>query len=58
LESINLYGTKVTDAGVSKLSAMPNLRRLYLWQTAVTPGAIKILREKLPKCEIVAGIEA
>jgi uncharacterized membrane protein len=58
LESINLYGTKVTDAGVSKLAAMPNLKRLYLWQTAVTPEAIKVLREKLPSCEIVAGIGA
>ena len=49
MESINLYGTKVTDAGVSKLSAMPNLKRLYLWQTAVTPAAIKTLKEKLPE---------
>lgn len=58
LESINLYGTKVTDAGVSKLASMPNLKRLYLWKTAVSPEAIKALQEKLPKCEIVTGIEA
>jgi hypothetical protein len=58
LESINLYGTKVTDAGVSKLAAMPNLKRLYLWQTAVTPEAIKVLKEKLPTCEIVTGVDA
>jgi len=58
LESINLYGTKVTDAGISRLSAMPNLKRLYLWQTAVTPETIKALKEKLPSCEIVAGIDA
>ncbi|MES2661365.1 MAG: c-type cytochrome domain-containing protein [Verrucomicrobiota bacterium] len=58
LESINLYGTKVTDAGVSKLSGMTNLKRLYLWKTAVTPEAIKVLKEKLPNCEIVTGAEA
>jgi uncharacterized membrane protein len=58
LESINLYGTKVTDAGVSKLSAMPRLKRLYLWKTTVTPEAIKALKEKLPSCEIITGIEA
>lgn len=58
LESVNLYGTKVTDVGVSKLSAMPNLKRLYLWKTAVTPEAIKTLQEKLPKCEIITGVEA
>ena len=58
LESINLYGTKVTDAGVSKLSAMPHLKRLYLWKTSVTPEALKALKEKLPGCEIITGIDA
>lgn len=58
LESINLYGTKVTDAGVGRLSAMPHLKRLYLWRTAVTAEAIKALKEKLPGCEIITGIEA
>ena len=56
LESINLYGTKVTDAGIGKLSALSNLKRLYLWQTAVSQDAIKGLKEKLPGCEIVTGI--
>lgn len=58
LESINLYGTKVTDAGVSKLGGMPNLKHLYLWKTAVTPETVKALKEKLPKCEIITGVEA
>ncbi len=58
LESINLYGTKITDAGVSKLAAMSQLKKLYLWKTAVTPEAIKMLREKLPTCEIITGTEA
>jgi uncharacterized membrane protein len=56
LESINLYNTKVTDAGISKLSIMPKLKRLYLWKTMVTPDAIKVLKEKLPSCEIITGI--
>ena len=55
-ESINFYGTKVTDTGILKLAAMPNLKRLYLWQTAVTPEAVKSLQEKLPDCEIVTGV--
>jgi uncharacterized membrane protein len=58
LESINLYGTKVTDAGVSKLSAMSRLKRLYLWKTAVTPAAIQALKDKLPGCEIITGIDS
>ena len=56
LESINLYGTKVTDAGVKKLTALPNLKRLYLWQTAVTPAAIAELQKAMPAVEIVTGI--
>ncbi len=58
LESINLYGTKVTDAGISKLSTMPKLKRLYLWKTMVTPDAVKVLKEKLPSCEIITGISS
>jgi hypothetical protein len=55
LESVNLYGTKVTDAGVKKLTALTNLKRLYLWQTAVTPAAIEEIKKALPAVEIVTG---
>ena len=58
LESVNLYGTAVTDAGVAKLSGLPKLKRLYLWKTAVSPEAIKVLKEKLPNCQIITGVEA
>jgi uncharacterized membrane protein len=58
LGSINLYGTKVTDAGVAKLAVLTQLKRLYLWQTSVTPEAIKALKEKLPGCEIISGIDS
>jgi hypothetical protein len=37
---------------------MPNLKRLYLWQTAVTPEAVKALKEKLPSCEIITGVDS
>ena len=52
---MNIYGTKVTDAGVKKLTALPNLKRLYLWQTAVTPEAIAEIKKALPAVEIVTG---
>lgn len=58
LESINFYGTQVTDAGIGKLSSLPNLKRLYLWQTAVTQEAVTALKERLPSCEIIMGIES
>ena len=56
LESVNLFGTKVTDAGVKKLIALPKLKRLYLWQTAVTPAAMDELKKALPALEIVTGV--
>jgi len=56
LESVNLYGTRVTDAGVEKLKSLPKLKRLYLWQTDVSEGAIGKLKEALPGLEIIKGI--
>jgi hypothetical protein len=35
---------------------MPGLKRLYLWQTPVTEETLKLLKEKLPQCEIVTGV--
>ena len=56
LRQIRLSDTKVTDAGVMKLAALPNLKHLYLWQIPVKPETIKALQEKLPKCEIIMGL--
>jgi uncharacterized membrane protein len=33
LEAVNLYDTKVTDAGVKKLRTNPSVKRVYLWGT-------------------------
>ena len=45
----------MTDAGLASLPALPRLRRVYLWQTAVTPGGLERLRAAAPKLEIVLG---
>ena len=55
LESLNLYGTRVTDAGLAPLAALPRLRRVYLWQTGVTPAGVERLRASAPRLEIVLG---
>ena len=55
LETLNLYGTRITDAGLAPLAALPRLRRVYLWQTAVTPAGVERLRASRPKLEIVLG---
>jgi len=54
---VNLYGTKVTDAGLAALGTMPRLRRVYLWQTAVTPAGVEKIKATAPKLEIVLGDE-
>ena len=56
LESLNLYGTQVTNDGVAKLAGLPKLKKLYLWQTKVDQAGIDALKAKLPECEVVMGL--
>ncbi|MBB4077747.1 putative membrane protein [Lewinella aquimaris] len=55
LESLNLYGTEVGDFTFEYLSSYPALRRVYLWQTAVTPGAAAAFAEKHPQIAVDTG---
>lgn len=55
LESLNLTGTRVSDSLLASLPALPQLCRLYLWQTAVTPRGVEQLRQKLPRVTIETG---
>jgi Leucine-rich repeat (LRR) protein len=57
LESLNLYGNEVTDALLAKLATLPKLKKLYLWQTKVTEEGVKKLKEALPECEVILGVE-
>jgi hypothetical protein len=40
LESLNLYGTAITDAALVHIKELPNLTDLYLWRTDVKDDAI------------------
>ena len=40
LEYLNLYGTRIGNAGAARLAGLPQLHSLYIWQTAVTAAAI------------------
>jgi mono/diheme cytochrome c family protein len=42
--SLNLAGSKVTDAGLSKLSDLKNLRRLHLEKTGITDAGLANLK--------------
>lgn len=55
LESLNLYGTQITDEGVRQLMGATSLRRLYLWQTETSEEAVAALQEKRPDMTINTG---
>ena len=48
LESLNLYGTKVSDAGLMSLAKIKSLQRVYLWQTKVTEAGVAKLKKMRP----------
>ena len=52
LTYLNLYATKITDAGLRQLGGLSALAHLYVWQSAVTPAGIAELRKALPECEV------
>jgi hypothetical protein len=57
LTYLNLYGTKVTDAGLSHLKSLAKLRRLYVWQTQVTAAGADALKAALPELQVNLGAE-
>jgi hypothetical protein len=57
LAYLNLYGTKVDDAGLAVLASLPALHEVFLWQTAVTPGALASFRRAHTGMRVVAGFD-
>ena len=45
LETLGLYGTRVTDAGLKAIQGLPSLRRLYVGGTPVTEPGLDALRK-------------
>lgn len=56
LSELNLYGTSVTDAAFSTLGQMTALKKLFLWNTLVTPSGIKNFKTQNPEIEVIAGL--
>jgi hypothetical protein len=54
---LNLYGTKITDAGLAHLESMQELENLFVWQTGVTSSGCKGLSQALPKLKNVRGVD-
>ncbi len=57
LEYLNLYGTKVTDVGLELLKDLKNLKKVYVWQSAVTAEGMQKLRDAIPGCEVVGEVK-
>lgn len=53
LVGLNLDGTKITDAGLKKLSGQTQLRWVGLANTGVSPEGATQLREALPGCNVL-----
>src|SRR5262249_41452661 len=51
-------GTKITDEGLDHLAKLPQLKELWLRNTAVTDARYRRLQEALPECEIQADVPA
>ena len=52
LESLDLDGTRVTDAGLAALGQLKHLQRMNLQSTAVTNQGLAGLRQAVPGCSI------
>jgi hypothetical protein len=53
LQSLNLFGTPITNEGLENLKGMDQLKQLYLGVTQATPDRIRELKKELPGCRIV-----
>lgn len=52
LRELNLFATRVGDASVPVLQKLPKLEHVWLWQSAVTAGAVQKLREARPTLQV------
>jgi hypothetical protein len=50
---LNLDGSKITDAGLSKLASLDKMRWIGLARSGVTDAGVKKLRKALPDCNVL-----
>jgi len=55
LASLNLVGTKSGDEGTAQLSQMSNLKKIFVYQTQVTPAGVERVLTKSPALSIDTG---
>ncbi len=57
LQYLNVYSTKVSDAGLEHLKGLKNLKKLYVWQSQVTPEGMDSLSKAVAGIEVVGEIK-
>ena len=55
LRELNLFDTRITDAGMQHLNGLPELSELSLFDTQVSDARVEELRGQMPDCEIHTG---
>ena len=50
---LNLDGSKITDAGLSKLAILEKMRWIGLARSEATDAGVKKLRKALPDCNVL-----
>ena len=50
---LNLDGSKITDAGLKKLTSLKKMRWIGLARSEVTDAGVKKLRKSLPDCNVL-----
>jgi hypothetical protein len=56
LESLNLYGTNVTDSCLSVIRDIPHLKRVYLWNSKVSFDRARALQKENPDLVVEIGV--
>lgn len=55
LEYLNAYDTWMGDGSLPTLAALPKLAKVYAWQSKVTAGGVKAIRDHFAKVEVDLG---
>jgi hypothetical protein len=50
-----LYGTNITDVGLTALAKCPNLKVVFVWQTKITKQGVSTLKKSLPNVQVELG---
>lgn len=57
LELLNLHSTEVNKIVFDVVKQLPALKKLCLWNTALTNNKIKAQQELFPNTELIGGLE-